>query len=210
MQRQYSQLTFLALCVILAALLASCGILGKKWGGINGRVLHEIHDDPMEGAIVLGLWKGEVPGNKGKWVCYHVESTTADAKGYFEIPNWREPNSYKHLKNRTIHIVAYKDSYRTSELTSEIVSKKNYTYYLANMLPAEDEEEERKERLKYLQNLIGKSSCDLQGKSRVNLKPMYDAIVVEAEDIMKSAQDREIVQKLKSWQQFVAAPPEKK
>jgi len=85
---------------IVTLAIGSCGILGTKHPQMHGRVLHEIHDKPIPDTIVVALWRGtEGSGNNEKTVCYHVESTQTDDKGFFTIPEWREPGSYESLKN---------------------------------------------------------------------------------------------------------------
>ncbi|WP_455365128.1 hypothetical protein [Kaarinaea lacus] len=190
-------------------LTTSCGMMGTTYPEMYGRVMHEIHDAPLPHTMVVALWKGKQgnPG-EGKTICYHVEYTVSDDKGYFTIPDWREPGEFEDLQEKNIHIHAYRKRYRTSELTNEIITPKNYIYYLAKPRTSDDEEQARKDRLRYLQQLIGDTICDLKGDSRANLKPMYTAIVEEAEELVVTAQDREVVQKLKSWLSFVTLPEE--
>ncbi|MCI0506665.1 MAG: hypothetical protein L0Z73_11215 [Gammaproteobacteria bacterium] len=194
----------LILALPIAAVVA-CGMLGTKYEKMHGRIQHEIHDDPMPNTIVVALWQGKAndPAGGGKILCYHVETTVTDEKGFFTIPVWREPGDFKDLSDKAVHVHAYRKHYRTSELTSQIITPKNYIYYLAKPRAVDDETAARQDRLRYLQQLIGNTTCDLQGKSRGNLQPMYAAIVDEAEELVVTAQDREIVQKLKSWLAFV-------
>jgi len=176
---------------------------------MHGRVLHEIHDAPMSNTIMVALWKGKQPGGSSeKLICYHVEYTVSDDKGFFTIPNWDEPGDFKNFKDKTIHVYGYRKRYRTSELTSEIITPKNYNYYLAKPRKTDDENKAREARLRDLQQLIGETLCDLKGESRVNLKPMYTAIVAEAESLVVTDQDRQVVQKLKSWLSFVTIEEE--
>ena len=48
----------------------------------------------------------------------------------------------------------------------------------------------------------------MKGESRANLKPLYTAIVAEAETLVVTDQDRQTVQKLKSWLSFVTIEEE--
>lgn len=178
--------------------------MGKRYEELNGRVLHEIHDKPLSHTEVVALWKGtETKDNVDKQVCYHVEATTTDDKGYFYIPDWREPGSFKHLKDKAVHVYAFHKHYRTSELTSPLITRKNYIYYLAKPRKIEDENKARIARLRYLQQLVGKTTCDLKGKSRANLEPLYKKIIEEAEDIAVSEIDKKVVEKLKGWLAFI-------
>lgn len=189
---------------VLLAITSGCGITGKKYREHIGRALHETRDTPLPHTYIVALWQGKkTKGNSESEVCYHVEQTRADDKGYFTIPQWREPSEYEDLNDKTIHIAAYRKRYRTSELTSEILTDKNYIYYLTKPRIADDDKQAREKRLRYLQSLVGRTTCDLQGDSKVNLEPMYRAIVAEAEQIAVTDQDQQIVQKLKSWLSYV-------
>ena len=190
--------------LLAAAAISACGILGKKYPEMHGRVLHEIHDKPLSHTVIVALWKGIQENNDvEKSICYHVEFTVNDDKGFFSIPNWREPGSYRGLKNKTIHVYAYRRYYRTSELTSEILTKKNYIYYLAKPRPSKNEKQAREARLRYLQQLIGSTTCDLKGDSKENLKPMYTAIIAEAKKLAVTNNDQKIVRKLESWLSYI-------
>ena len=195
---------------LLSLFISACGMLGTKYPEMHGRVLHEIHDKPIPHTLVVALWKGkEVADNNEKELCYHVEYTKSDDKGFFTVPNWREPNDYDHLKNRAVYAYAFHKHYRTSELTKQVITDKNYIYYLAKPRRIEDENKARKNRLRYLQKLVGDTTCDLEGDSRVNLKPLYTEIIEEAETLVVTAKDRQILQQLRSWLAFVTPPEEK-
>ena len=185
--------------------MSACGIMGKRYPEMHGRVLHEIHDKTLSHAVVVALWKGkEKSGDAQKEICYHVESTRSDDKGFFAIPEWREPREFGHLQEKSVHVFAFRRYYRTSELTSEIITPKNYNYYLAKPRHIDDENKAREARLSYLQQLVGKTGCDLKGESRANLRPLYVEIIEEAELIAVSEKDRQVVEKLKGWLQFVS------
>lgn len=194
----------LLLFIALGFTISACGLMGKRYEQLNGRIMHEIHDKPLSHTVVVALWKGtETKNNTDKQVCYHVESTTSDDKGYFYIPEWREPGSFRHLKNKAVHVYAFHKHYRTSELTSRLITPKNYIYYLAKPRLINDETKAREARLRYLQQILGKTTCDLKGPSRANLEPLYKKIIEEAEDIAVTPKDRKIVEKLKGWLAFI-------
>lgn len=199
----------ISLLAIIVSVVAACSMLGTTYPEMHGRVMHEILDAPLPHTIVVGLWKGK-PNNsgEGKMICYHVENTVSDETGFFTIPEWREPSSFEDLKDRNVYVYAYRKRYRTSELTKNIISPKNYIYYLAKPRDEDNAEKARKDRLRYLQQLVGDTICDLKGESRANLKPMYTAIVEEAEELAVTEQDQQAVQKLKSWLSFVTVPEE--
>jgi hypothetical protein len=196
--------TRLLVLLLITSVISACGILGKKYPEMHGRVLHEIHDKPLSHTVIVALWKGiQENTDSKKSICYHVEFTISDDTGFFSIPDWREPGSFRSLKNKTVHVYAYRRYYRTSELTSEILTRKNYIYYLAKPRRNENEKQAREARLRYLQQLIGSTTCDLKGRSKENLKPMYTAIVAEAKKLVVSNNDRKIVQKLESWLTYI-------
>ncbi len=189
--------------------ISACSFMGTKYPEMHGRVMHEIHDAPLPHTYIVALWKGKQSTDAGaKTVCYHVKNTVSDEKGFFKIPFWREPGEFGDLQDKAVHVFGYRKRYRTSELTSEIITPKNYIYYLAKPRSSDNETTDREERLRYLQQLLGDTLCDLKGDSRVNLIPMYEAIVDEAESIAKTDNDRKIVQKLKSWLSFVTPKDE--
>ncbi|NOZ52025.1 MAG: hypothetical protein GXP08_02600 [Gammaproteobacteria bacterium] len=192
------------LSILIFAILGGCAALGgKKWPELTGRILEEVQDEPVTDAIIVALWKGKQKHNNAeKTICYHVETTISDGKGRFSIPDWRESRQHEALKDKTIHLTAFKRGHRTSELTTTIYTGKRYVYYLAD-INYNNSEEARKKRLKYLQLLIGKTSCDLKGESKANLRPLYEAIVAEAEGIAITNEDDSVVKRLKTWKSFV-------
>jgi len=200
-----SALNRLLISSLMLFLMAGCGMLGKRYDEMHGRVLHEILDKPLSNSVVVALWKGtEKTSESEKEICYHVESTTTDEKGYFSFSDWREPANFKNLKNKTIHVFAYRKYYRTSELTSELITQKNYIYYLAKPREMDDETLAREDRLRYLQLLVGKTTCDLEGESHVNLAPLFKDVIEEAVQIAVTDKDRQIVEKLKSWLDYIS------
>jgi hypothetical protein len=191
---------------VLALIMSACGLLGSRYSEMHGRVIHEIHDKPLSNTVVVALWKGKEKNNDSeKEICYHVESTKSDDKGFFSIPEWREPSSFSQLKDKSIHVFAFRRYYRTSELTSQIITPKNYIYYLAKPRHIENENKAREARLRYLQLLVGKTTCDLKGESRSNLRPLFIEVIEEAELIAVSDKDRQVVEKLKGWLTYVSS-----
>lgn len=193
--------------MLLASVVSGCGMLGKRYPEMHGRVLHEIHDKPLSYTVVVALWKGkQTENNTEQEICYHVESTVTDDTGFFSIPDWREPSSYKQLKDKNVYVYAFHKYYRTSELTRQLISKKNYIYYLAKPRPIDDENKAREARLRYLQQLVGKTMCDLDGESKANLAPLFSKVIEEAEQIAVSERDRQVVEKLKGWLDYINKP----
>ena len=202
-QRIIRVLSFTALMIGLAGCGMMTALTSHKWPAVDGRVIDEIQDSAIQDAIVVALWRGKENSSTNRWICYHVEYTLTDKKGDFEIPSWRETKEYKHIFDKSITILAFKPSYRTSELTTAIPTNKNYIYYLA-LTRNNNTKEWRDERLRYLQKLIGQTSCDIQGNSKANLQQLYSMIVAEAEGIALTEDERQVVNQLKNWQSFVS------
>jgi len=195
------------LALLLLVLMNACSTLGTQYPethGPHGRVLNEINDKPIAQAIVVALWKGTASSEQPhKQICYHVETTMTDDKGYFEIPNWHEPGRYSDLTDKQVHIKAFHTNYRTSELTSEQATKRNFIYYLSQVQDVDDADQVRQARQQYLLDLVGSASCDLDGDSRLNLHPLYQAIMDEAKTNARNDKDHKIVQRLNAWLAYV-------
>ena len=188
----------------VATCIYACASIGTQYPERYGRVLYEANDKPIKQTIVVALWKGTTTdsGHK-KQICYHVETTVSDEKGYFRIPTWHEPLNYSNLTNKHIYVQAFHKNYQTSELTDEQLSQKNNIYYLSKPSDPDDPQLARQERQKYLLELVGKAKCDLDGDSRLNLHPMFQAIVEEAKQHAASEKDQLMVQKLIAWLAYV-------
>ena len=56
---------------------------------MEGQVLEEGTNKPIEGALVVAIWKGsQVRPAHSSTVCYHVETTTTDAQGKYRIQDF--------------------------------------------------------------------------------------------------------------------------
>jgi len=190
--------------LIVATFINACATIGTQYPERYGRVLYETNDKPIKQTIVVALWKGtKTNGDLKKQICYHVETTVSDDNGYFRIPTWHEPLRYSSLADKQVYVQAFHKNYQTSELTREQLSHKNNIYYLAKPLNADDPELARQERQHYLLELVGKAKCDLDGESRLNLHPMFQAIVEEARQHVATKKDQQVVQKLNAWLAYV-------
>lgn len=55
----------------------------------TGQVTDAKTGEPIDGVIVVALWKGEVnPIADSTQVCYHVETAVSDDYGKYRIPGW--------------------------------------------------------------------------------------------------------------------------
>jgi len=62
-------------------------------GPVDGQVLDYDSGQPIEGAIIVGLWKGNLfQIVESKSVCVHAESTVSDANGRYHIDGWAGPS----------------------------------------------------------------------------------------------------------------------
>lgn len=59
------------------------------WFEQNDFVLDEDTHQPIKGAIVVARWVGTISALvDSQTTCYHVESTTTDAQGRYQLPAW--------------------------------------------------------------------------------------------------------------------------
>src|SRR5687767_5886900 len=76
----------LLICLMLP--LQACGLSG---GSIEGKVLEEGTDKPIEGAIVVVRWSGALSAFvESRPVCVHVDTVTTDAQGRYRFSSWRK------------------------------------------------------------------------------------------------------------------------
>lgn len=155
-------------------LLSGCGLAGLPF---TGHVTDAETGEPIEGAIVVALWQGEVnPIIDSSMVCYHVETAVSDKNGEFRIPGW--------LGGR----FGVMDSYVTTE-----VHLRGYERVpVKGSYPKDDIRMKRftgnsKDRIKYLQGLV--QSCYSAGNSKKNFLIFYEALYKEAKDIANSVDD---------------------
>ena len=57
---------------------------------VQGQVLELNTNTPISGAIVVGRWQEALSGpGHGSTICSHVETTTTDAEGRYQLPAWQ-------------------------------------------------------------------------------------------------------------------------
>ncbi len=181
-------LTFALFLLLLP--LTACGLSG---GPLEGRVLEAGTNKPIPGAIVVARWQGtysQIVDSQD--VCYHVESTTTDAQGRYQIPAWKEKSKGLMFSAGPWLIDAYKTGYETYwpkgySATEEY--KKNIRY-LALFKGT------REERLKYLQQMNSATGCGAAGESKKNQKLFAKALYEEALTIANTAEEKKIVDNL--------------
>jgi len=68
-------------------LLSGCGPLIRYDGTYNGKIIDADTGEPIEGVVVLGVWKRVYPGIAGSFRnFYDARETVTDEKGDFSIP----------------------------------------------------------------------------------------------------------------------------
>ena len=196
--------------LVIAVLQACAGLPSlQRLPDVHGKVLHETNDTAIEDAVVVVMWRGK-PANdeEASTLCYHVRTGLTDGEGRFHIQGWRPSMEYQQLLETEVSVYAYKADYRTSELSSHTPPEKNYIYYLTPVKDI-DSDEGIEQRLRDLQRLVGQTSCDLEGDSKTNLDPLYEAIVTEADKIAKTDAQKHIVERIRNWHTFVAGEKDK-
>ena len=131
-------------CVYLSIFLLGSCAAPSYWPEVQGRVLDETSNQPIENVIVVAKWGGyrNHAFIKSRSECYHVETTTTDNNGHFAFGNRIDGVSMLH--DRTVDYVIYKSGYVTSDKTYEKVNYKNNIKFLKTFVGS------RKERLDYL------------------------------------------------------------
>ena len=106
--------------VLMLLLLAGCGNFSLGDSRIEGTVLDDSTSKPVEGAIVIAQWKGEIHGIvDGSSICYHTETSLTDVNGKFAIPAWnRVPMDHmeKAVTEKKRSITVYMEGYNNRGL----------------------------------------------------------------------------------------------
>lgn len=167
--------------------LASCASL-RHWPAQPAVVLDAQTEAPIEGAVVVALWNGDIPiwPVQPRMVCYHVESAATDATGRFVLPAYQEAEAQR-IEDKWIWWQVYKAGYKYSDRNSGKDYIKEGVYYL------ERDARQGAERLGYLSNIEQASRCASAGESAKNLIPLYRAIYEEGKLIAATKREREIV-----------------
>ena len=105
--------------LLLGLLVAESGCtLSVSGTAIEGRVVDEATGNPIQGALVIAQWSGDVGGPvQSSQTCFHLEIATTDADGRYRIPGWsRRPvadweGGFFGLRNTEVTRRTYKDGY---------------------------------------------------------------------------------------------------
>jgi hypothetical protein len=148
--------------------LSACSLSG---GAIEGRVLEEGTDKPIEDAIVIVRWKGYVSAIVDtQTVCVHVESATTDKRGNYKVSGWSKPSTMGPAFDVKPVVSAYKVGYGLPSTPAQ----KDEDVYLASSKGTSGE------RLEYLKRIYGATDCGAQNGSGKNMLPFLKALYEEA------------------------------
>lgn len=136
---------------------------------VSGKVIDEETGKPIEGAIVVILWKGQIwAGVDGHSTCYHVETATTNKSGEYLIPKWKKEGHDMPIFEKGEYLIVYKAgyvSYRSDESGNE---------YLKPFIGT------RSERLEYLLKM---SENECFSEKTTSLIPYNKALYDEAKNI---------------------------
>ena len=168
--------------------LTACGLSG---GPFEGQVLEANTNKPIPGAIVIARWQGSYDQLvDSQTVCYHVETATTDAGGYYKIPAWHEMTKGPFFSQGPWLIDAYKAGYETywpPGFGSSEAYKKNVRY----LAPFKGTREDRLEQLRRLNESTG---CPDAGQSKENRLILQKALYDEARLLAVTLQDKGVVE----------------
>lgn len=179
--------------LVLALSLSACGLSGSAQ---TGEVLDEATEKPIEGAIVVAEWIGDVSANwaDSHSTCYHVATAVTDDDGEYRIPGWSMKKEdkrdwHKNLTPRDVQITVYKAGYAMADKSFTSGSYEKGVYYLKPF------EGSVAERLEYLKSVEQSTRCNVDTeRSGVRLglvKSLYEearsiASGVEYKDTLSS------------------------
>lgn len=112
------QLVAKALLLLGLLVAESACTLSVSGTAMQGRVVDEATGNPIQGALVIAQWSGDVGGPvQSSQTCFHLEIATTDADGRYRIPGWsRRPvadweGGFFGLRNIEVTRRTYKDGY---------------------------------------------------------------------------------------------------
>lgn len=187
----------LAVFWLASILMSGCVTLNAE--PFHGQVLELGTNKPIAGAIVVGRWQRAISlVFDSRTECYHVETTSTDDQGHFQLPRWegKEPNL----------IDSYKPGYERSDFRKGGVYRRADGKYVVTlndkpnepMVFSELKEAEallgvnnrylkpfsgrKGQRLEYLAKFSG-MQCGERANYAKQLLPLYKQIYDEAKNI---------------------------
>jgi hypothetical protein len=118
-KRSKKILIYLILIVVPLSVLRFCGMQG---GPVVGRVLDEQTGKPIEGAMVVALWEGDIFAfATSRSTCYYMDKATSWKGGWYFIWPWiyKGPNGL--LVGRRTRILSHKAGYKFGKYVSDWV-----------------------------------------------------------------------------------------
>jgi len=207
MRRSRIQLLTMLVLVTLSTLLSGCAFFSlKNWFSTEGEVKYRDINKGAPNVHVAAVWRGQNTNKDNAFECYHVYATKTDVDGHFVIEGWREYFDYGYLQEKKMSLIVYKPGFWDKDILREPPTEKEHTYFLESV-DDKNGQSNGSERLKFLQKLVGLTSCDPTNPNRNQLKPMFDDILAEAEPLANSPLDKKILASIQTWTKFVAADP---
>lgn len=186
-------------CLTLFTLFLAQVACAALSGPLSGTVIDMSTGKPIEGAVVVAHWKGDVAAPAhSQSMCYHVESATTDGKGRFNIPTFVGGPWYVVNTNSYVAGV-YKEGYR--EVTykdKQVPGFQNAPEGVVYLIPFIGSPNER---LAYLKKAVLKLSCSEGGESQKNEFQLFKTFYEEAKELVSTKNDDGTLQ----WFREIAA-----
>lgn len=162
----------------LLVFITACAAFSDK-EPIQGHVVEEGTNKPVPGAIVVARWKeGRSLYVDSQTVCVHVESTTTDAQGRYQIPRYKG--------NVPSHVDSYKLGYERSDTYYKTKAYLEHKDILKSFTRT------REERFAYLKRIEYATRCPHAKESEKNMLLFYRALYDEARDLTVTKDDQKI------------------
>jgi len=145
---------------------------------MRGKVADAATHSPIEGAIVVAIWRGY--GGHSK-VCFHTENAITDKDGQYIIPAWKNTGHTSSVTYQEVRISSvYKNRYRLAPTKTH---GEDGNYYL------EVDRSSNSERIKYLLS-AAKACFVIRDGSENNAWPLLKEIYLEAVELAETKADQ--------------------
>ena len=147
--------------------LSGCGMAGLPF---SGQVTDAETGEPIEGVIVVALWKGDVnPIVDSTQICYHVETAVSDENGKYRVPGW--VGGKFGVMGSYIITESYKQGYERVPVNGRYSKNEVKMAIFTGTLES---------RMSYLVDFAGQVSCGPQENREKALFQLYKEIYLEA------------------------------
>lgn len=192
------------LIVVSTTLFSGCAFFSlKNWFDAEGEVKYRDINKGAPNVHVAAIWRGQNTEKENTFECYHVYATKTDNDGQFFIQGWREYFGYSNLIEKKMSLIIYKPGFWDKELLRKAPTEREHTYFIEGV-DEKNGQTRNSERLKYLQKLVGLTSCDVHNPNRSQLKAMFEDILAEAKPLAQSPLDKKILASIETWTLFVS------